>query len=158
MKEQTGWGGSVREMGCRCRLGPTGMGQELRRVRVRKNGLRDVGGGEPSTNLAQAEGPESKQFGPLHLLGPVDKNLSPVQRGLRVSPVKEHVNEEQKSCPISPDRIPMKQIRGATPFHNWKEGGGRDDQAVAPSLENDDSRYVRPNHEDSPSSMISVFG
>ena len=25
-------------------------------------------------------------------------------------------------------------------------------------MENDDSRYVRPNHEDSPSTMISVFG
>ena len=155
---QMGWGGSIRETGCRCRLGPTGMGQELRRVRVRKNGLGDVGGGEPSANLAQAKGPESKQFGPLHLLGPVGKNLSPVQRGLRVSPAKEHVNEEQKSCPISSDRIPMKQIRGATPFHNWKEGGRRDDQVVAPPLEDDDSRYVGPNHEDSPSFMISVFG
>ena len=134
------------------------MGQELRRVRGRKNGLGDVGGGEPSTIPAQAEGPESKQFGPLQLLGPADKNLSPVQRGLRVSPAKEQVIEEQKSCPISSDRMPMKQIRGATPFHNWKEGGRRDDQVVAPSLENDDSRYVRPNHEDFPSSMISVFG
>ena len=155
---QTGWGGSIRETGCRCRLVPTGMGQELRRARVRKNGLGDVGGGEPSANLAQAEGPESKQFGPLQLLDPVGKNLSLVQRGLRVSPSKEHVNEEQKSCPISSYRIPMKQIRGAIPFHNWKEGGRRDDQVVAPPLEDDDSSYVGPNHEDSPSSMISVFG
>ena len=51
----------------------------------------------------------------------------------------------------------MKQIRGATPFHNWKEGGRRDDQVVAPPLVDDDSRYVAPIHEDSPSSMISVF-
>ena len=158
VEEQLGWGGSVLEMGCRCRLGPTGMGQELRRARGRKNGQGDVGGGELGTNPAQAEGPESKQFGPLHLLGPVDKNLSPVQRWLRVSPAKVQVNEKQKSCSISSDRIPRKQIRGATPFHNWKEEGRRDDQVVAPPLENDDFRYVRPNHEDSPSSMISIFG
>ena len=155
VEEQTGWGGSVRGMGCRCRLGPTGMGQELRRVRGRKNGLGDFGGGEPSTIPAQAKGPELKQVGPLQLLGPADKKLSPVQRGMRDSPAKEQVIEEQRSCPSASDRTPMKQIRGATPFHNRKEGGRRDDQVVASLPKNEDSRYVRSTHEDSPSSMIS---
>ena len=155
---QTEWVGFVQETGCRCRLGPTGKGQDLSQAWVRKEGPWEDGGGEPSTDLAQAEGPESKQFGPLHLLGPEGKNLSPVQRGLRVSPVKEHLNEEKKRGPISSDRIPMKQIRGATPFHNWEEGGRRDDQVEAPLLVDDDSRYVESNPEDSPSSMIFVFG
>ena len=115
---QTEWVGSVRETGCRCRLGPTGKGQDLSQARVRKEGPWEDGGGEPSADLAQAEGPESKQFGPLHPLGLEGKNLSPVQRGLRVSPVKEYLNEEKKRGPISSDRIPMKQIRGVTPFHN----------------------------------------
>ena len=149
---------AVRDMGCRSRLGPTSMGQQLSGVWGRKKALGDAGGGEPNKISAQAEGPEPKQSGPLHLLGPADKNLSPVQRGLTVSPAKEQVIEEEKNCPISSDRMPKKQIRGATSVHNWKEGGRRDDQVVASSLENDDSRYVRPNHEDSPSSMISVFG
>ena len=35
---QTRWGGSVQEMGSRCRLGPTGMGQDWKRIRGRKNG------------------------------------------------------------------------------------------------------------------------
>ena len=52
----------------------------------------------------------------------------------------------------------MKQIRGATPFHIWEEGSRRDDQVEAPPLVDDDSRYVESNPEDSPSSMISVFG
>ena len=154
---QTGWGGSVREMGCRCRLGPIGMGQEWKRVRGRKNGLGEVGGGGPSTIPAQAERPETKQHGPFELLGPTEI-LSPVHRGLRVSPAKEQASEEQKRCPISTDRMSMKQIKEATPSHNWKEGGKRDDQVGAPSLEIDDSRYVRPNYEVSPSSMILVFG
>ena len=158
VEEQKRWGGSGREMGCRCKLGPTGRGQERRRAMVRNNGLGEVGGGKPNTNTAQAEGPEAKQIGPLLLLDPAVKILSPVQTGLSESPTKKHVNEEQKSCPISSDWIPKQQIRGATPFNNWKEGGRRDDQVVSPSLENDDPRYVRPTHEDSSSSKISVFG
>ena len=161
---QTEWVGSVRETGCRCRLGPTGMGQDLRQPRVRKEEPWEDGGGEPSADLAQAEGPESNQFGPLHLLGPEAKNLSPVQRELRVSPfhdlspVKENLNEEKKSNPISSDRRSMKQIKGVTHFHNWEEGDRRDDQVEAPPMVDVNSRYVVPNSEDSPSSMISVFG
>ena len=73
-------------------------------------------------------------------------------------PAKEQASDEQNRCPMSTDKMSMKQIKEATPPHNWKEGGRRDDQVGAPSLENDDSRYVGPNYEDSPSSMISVFG
>ena len=158
MEGQTEWVDSVREIGCRWRLGPTGMGQDLSQARVWKEGPWEDGGGEPSADLAQVEGHESKQFWLLHLLGLEGKNLSPVQRGLRVSPVKEHLNEEKKNGPISSDRIPMKQIRGATPFHIWEEGGRRDDQVEAPPLVHDESRYVESNPENSPSSMISVFG
>ena len=71
-----------------------------------------------------------------------------------MSPAKEQVIVEEKNCPISSDRMLKKQIRGATSVHNWKEGGRRDNKVVASSLENDDSRYVRLNHEDSPSSMF----
>ena len=52
----------------------------------------------------------------------------------------------------------MKQINEATPINNWKEGDRREDQAVIPLLENDDSRYVKPTPEDFSSSKISVFG
>ena len=149
---------AAREMGCRSRLGPTRMGQQLSGVWGRKKALGEAGGGEPSKIPTQAVGPTPKQSGPLHLLGPAEKNLSPVQRGLTVSPATEQVIVEEKNCSISSDRTPMKQIKGATSVHNWKERGRRDDQVVASSLENDDSRYVRPNHEDSPSTMISVFG
>ena len=107
VEKQTGWGSAIREMGCRCRLGPTGTGQEGRRDRGRKKGLGVVGGGEPRTIIDQAERPETKQLGPLQFLGPAE-NISPVQRGLRVSPAKKQASEEQKSCPISPDRMQMK--------------------------------------------------
>ena len=117
-----------------------------------------AGGGEPSKILAQAVGPYSKRSGPLHLLGPAELILSPVHRGLIVSPAKEHISVERKNCSTLSDKKPMKQIKGATSMHNWKEGGRRDDQIVAFSLENDDSRYVTPNHEDFPSTTISVFG
>ena len=52
----------------------------------------------------------------------------------------------------------MKQFRGAAPFKIWEEGGRRDDHFEAPPLVDDDSRYVESNPEDSPSSLISVFG
>ena len=73
-------------------------------------------GGEPRT--FQAVGPETKQLGPVQFLGPAE-NISPDQGGLRVSPTKEQASEEQRSCPISSDRMQMKQIREASPSHNW---------------------------------------
>ena len=156
--EQRRRGGSGRATGCRCRMGPTGMGQERRWDWVRENGLGEVGGGEPSSNKAQTEGPEAKQTGPLLLLDLAPKKLCPVQTGLSESPAKKHLNEVQKSCTILPDWKPKRQNKGATPFDNWKEEDRREDQAVMPSLENDDPRYVRPTHEDFSSSKISVFG
>ena len=63
-------------------------------------------------------GPEPKQSGPLHILGPAEMNLSPVHRGLTVSPTKEQVTVEEKNCSISSDRMPMKQSKGATSVHN----------------------------------------
>ena len=152
---QMGGVDSVWETGCRCRLGPTGMGQSLRQARVAIDGSCEDGGGEPSADIAQAEGPEPKLMEPIHLLGPEGKNLSLVQRGLRVSPVKGHLNEEKKNGPISSDRIPKKQIRGAT---NWEAGGRRDNHVEVPPMVDDDSRYVESNPKDSPSSLISVFG
>ena len=118
----------------------------------------EAGGGEPSKYPAHAAGPEPKQSGPLHHLGPAEMILSSVNRGMTISPAKEQKTVEEKNCSILPDKKPMKQIMGATSVHNWKEGGRRDEQVAASSLENDDSRYVRPNHEDSPATMISVFG
>ena len=58
-------------------------------------------------------GPEVKLMEPLHLLGPDGKTLSPFQRGLRNSPVKGHLSEEQKNYSNSSARIPMKHFRGA---------------------------------------------
>ena len=95
---------------------------------------------------------------PLHLLGPAGKTLSPHQRGLRNSPVKGHLSEEQKNCSNSSARIRKKHFRGAAPFKIREEGGRRDDHFEAPPLVDDDSRYVEFNLEDSPSSLISVFG
>ena len=102
-------------------------------------------------------GPDAKLMEPLHRLGPEGKYLSPVQRGLRISPVKGQLNEEQKNGSISSDRIPMKQFREAAPFKSWEEGGRRDDHVEAHLLVDDDSRYVEANPEDSPSSLISIF-
>ena len=145
-------------LGGQSRLGPTRKGQQLSGAWGRKKSLGEAGGGEPSKFPAHAVGPEPNQSGPLHLLGPAEMILSPVNRGMTVSPAKEHKTVEEKNCSISSNKKPMKQIKGATSVHNWKEGGRRDEQVVASSLKNDDSRYVRPNHEDSPSTMISVFG
>ena len=114
-----------------------------------------VGGGGPRT--IEVVGPATKELGPLQFLGPAE-NINPAQGGLRVSPANEQVSEEQRSCPISSDRMQMKKNREASPSHNWKEGGRRDDQGGARSLEIDSSRYARSNYKNSPSSMISVFG
>ena len=156
--EQNRRGGSGWATSCRCRLGPTSMVQLRRRDREGKNGLGEFGGGEPSSNRAQVEGPKAKQIGPLFPLDPAAKKLSPVQTGLNKNPAEKHENVEQQSCPISPEWKTMKQTSEATLINNWKEGGRREDQAIIPLLENDDSRYVKPTHEDFSSSTISVFG
>ena len=151
-------GGSGWEPGCRCRLGPTGMGQERRRDRERTNGLGEVSGGGPSLNRAQTEGSEAKKTGPLLLLDPAPKKLSPVQIGPSESPAKKYLIEEQKNCSISPDWKQKKQYRGANPINYWKEGDRRGDQAVIPSLEKNEPRYVRHTQENFSSSKMSVFG
>ena len=155
--EQTGRGASVQEVGCRCRPSPTGTGQAVRRDWGKKKGQGEFGGGEPITT--QPVGTGTKQLGPLKLMGPA-VNVSPAQERLRENPAEEQANEGQKSCSISPDgkQMKLKLIREAYPSHNWKEGNRRDDQVGTSSLENDVSRYVRFNYEDSPSSMTSVFG
>ena len=73
-------------MGSRCRLGPTGTGQEGKQDWGRKKGLGVFGGGEPRT--FQAVGPETKQLRPVQFLGPTE-NISPDQGGLRVSQAKD---------------------------------------------------------------------
>ena len=127
-------------------------------IEIRLNGECEDGGGEPSAVLAQGVGPKAKLMEPLHLLGPTGRTLSPNQRGLRNSPVKGHLSEEQKNCSNPSARFSKKYFRGAAPFKIREEGGRRDDHSVAPPLVDDDSRYVEFNPEDSPSSLISVFG
>ena len=157
LAEQTGRGASVQEVGCRCRPGPTGTGQAVRRDWGKKKGQGEFGGGEPITT--QPVGTGTKQLGPLKLMGPAE-NVSPAQERLRENPAKEQANEGQKSCSISPNgkQMKLKLIREAYPSHNWKDGDRRDVQVGTSSLENDVSRYERTNYEDSPSSMTSVFG
>ena len=133
--------------------GPTSRVQVRRRVREGNNGLGEFRGVKPKTNRAQA-----KQIGPLLSRDPAAKKLSPVQTGLSKNPAEKQVNVEQQSCTISPEWKTMKQSSEVTPINNWKEGGRRVDQDVIPLLENDVSRYVKPTHEDFPSSKISVFG
>ena len=146
------------ELESRCRMGPTVMGQQLSGAWGRKKALGEAGGGEPSNTSAQAAGPEPKQSGPLHFLSPTKMNLSPVHRGLTVSPTKELVSVEEKNCSILSGRKPIMQCKGANSVHYGKEDGRRDEQVLVSSTENDDTRYVRPNHEESFSNMISVFG
>ena len=146
--EQKGWAAR-----CWCRLGPTSMVQVRSRVREGNNGLGDVGGSKPKSNRAQAN-----QIGPLFPLDPAAKKLSPVQTGLSKYPAEKQVNVEQQSCTILPEWKTMKQSSEVTPINNWKEGGRREDQDVIRLMENDVSRYVKPTHEDFPSSKVSVFG
>ena len=158
MEEQKREGGPGWEPGCRCRLGSTGMGQERRGERARSNGLGEAGGGGPSLNKAQTEGSEAKNTGPLLLLEPAPKKLCPDQIGPSESPAKMYPFEEQKNCSITPDWKQKKQYRGANPFNYWKEGDRRGDEAVIPSLEKNDPRYVRNTQENFSSSKMSVFG
>ena len=155
--EQNGRGASVQEVGCRCRPGPTGTGQVVRREGGKKKGQGEFEGAEPITN--QAVGTGTNQLGPLKLMGPTE-NVSPAQERVRENPTEEQANEGQKNCSISPEgkQLKLKLIREAYPSHNWKEGDRREDQVGTSSLENDVFRYVRFNYEDSPSSMTSVFG
>ena len=95
---------------------------------------------------------------PPHLLGPAGTTLGPHHIGLRKSPVKGPLSGGQKNSPISSARAPKKQLKGSTPFKIRKEGGRRDEQFEAPSLVDDAPRYVEFNSENSPSSLISVFG
>ena len=91
--EQTGRGASVQEVGCRCRPGPTGTGQVVRRVWGKKKGQGEFGGGEPITT--QPVGTGTKQLGPLKLMGPAE-NVSRAQERLRENPAEEQANEGQK--------------------------------------------------------------
>ena len=134
------------------------MGQQLSGAWGRKKALGEARGGEPSNTSAQAAGPEPKQSGPLHFLGPAKKNLSPVHRGLTVSPTKELVCVVEKNCSILSGRKPIMQCKGVNSVHYGKEDGRRDEQVLVSSTEDDDTRYARPNHEESFSNMISVFG
>ena len=103
-------------------------------------------------------GPEAKVMEPPHLLGPTGKTLSPHHIRMRNSPVKGLLSGGQKNCPNSSAKAPKKHFRGPTPFKIREEGDRRDDHFEAPPLVDDASRYVEFNSEDSPSSLISVFG
>ena len=156
--EQKRKGSSGWVTGCRCRLGPTEMGQERRWEMARKNGLGEVSGGGPSSNRAQTEGPEAELTEPLFLLDPAPMRLSPVLTEPSESPAKKHPTDEQISCAFSPDWKPKQKNRGANPINYWEEGDRRKDQVVIPSLENDNPRYVRTTQEDFSSLKMSVFG
>ena len=103
-------------------------------------------------------GPEAKVMEPPHLLGPAGKTLTPHHIGLRNSPVKGLLSGGQKNCPNSSARDPKKHFKGPAPFKIREEGGRRDDHFEAPLLVDDAPRYVEFNSEDSPSSLITVFG
>ena len=133
--------------------GPTSRVQVRSRVREGNNGLGEFRGVKPNSNRVQA-----KQIGPILSRDPAANKLSPAQTGLCKNPAEKQVNVEQQSCTISTEWKKMKQSTEVTPINNWKEGGRRVDQEVIPLLENDVSRYVKPTHEDFPSSKISVFG
>ena len=138
---------------CWCRMGPTSMAKERNRVRKGNNGLGVFGGVMPNSNRAQ-----TNQFGPLLSLDPADSKLSPLQTGLSKNPAEKNVNAEQQTCTILAEWKMMKQPSKGTPINNWKGGDRRVDQDILPLLENDVSRYVKPTHEDFPSSKISIFG
>ena len=146
----------VRGYGCRSSMGPTSLTSNLRQARGWKVGSGEEEGGEPSAVTAQGVGPEAKLMEPLYILGPDEKALCPIQRGLRNSSITGHLSEEQKNCSNSYARIT--NCREATLFKIREEGGRRDDHFEAPPLVNDDFRYVESNLEDSPSSLFSVFG
>ena len=76
------------------------MTSNLRQAWGRKAGSCEEGGGEPSAVLAQGVGLVAKLMESLHILGPDEKTLSPIQRGLRNGPVKGHLSEEQKTALI----------------------------------------------------------
>ena len=101
---------------------------------------------------------QTNQFGPLLYLDLADNKLSPLQTGLSKNPAKKNVNAEQQTCTILAEWKMMKQPSKGTPINNWKGGDRRVDQDILPLLENDVSRYVKPTHEDFPSSKISIFG
>ena len=138
---------------CWCRMGPTSMAKERNRVRKGNIGLGVFGGVMPNSNRAQ-----TNQFGPLLSLDPADNKLSPLQTGLSKNPAENNVNAEQQTCTILAEWKMMKQPSKGTPINNWKGGDRRVDQDILPLLENDVSRYVKPTHEDFPSSKISIFG
>ena len=59
-EEQNRRGGSGWATSCQGRLGPTRVAQVRRQDREGKNGLGEFGGGKPSSNRAQVEGPKAK--------------------------------------------------------------------------------------------------
>ena len=138
---------------CWCIMGPTSMAKGRNRVRKENKGLGVFGGVMSNSNRAQ-----TNQFGPLLSLDPADNKLSPLQTGLSKNPAEKHVNAEQQICTFLAEWKMMKQPSKGTPINNWKGGDRRVDQDVLPLLENDVSRYVKPTHEDFPSSKISSFG
>ena len=132
--------------------GPTNRVQFRSRVREGINGLGEFSGVKPNSNRVQA-----LQIEPLLSRDPAAKNLSPTQSGLSKNPAEKQVNEEQQSCTIPTEWKKMQQSTEVNSINSWKEGGRRVDQEVIPLLENDVSRYVKPTHENFPSSKISVF-
>ena len=95
-----------------------------------------------------------------HLLGPVGVISGPHHKGLRKSPVEGPLIGGHQNNPISFARAP-KQHKELAPFKIQEEEGRRNDQGndfEAPSLVDDAPRYEEFNSENSPSSLISVFG
>ena len=79
---------------------------------------------------------------------------------MRKSPVEGPLIGGPQDSPISSDRD-SKQHKESSPFKIWEEGDNRDNQGnnfEAPSLVGDASRHEEFNFENSPSSLISVFG
>ena len=141
-------------------LGPTYEDQRLRQARWWKSGLgvgRDADLGATRDQGVILKASEMKS---PHLLGPAGVTSGPHHKGLRKSLVEGPLIRGHQNSPISFTRAP-KQNKELASFKIREEGGRRDDQGndfEAPSLVDDAPRYEEFNSENSPSSLISVFG
>ena len=141
-------------------LGPTYEDQGSRQAQWWNLGLGE--GCDVDLSVARDQGAilkASERESP-HLLGPAGVTSSPHHKGLRKSPIEGPLIRGHQNNPISSARAP-KQHKESTSFKIREEGGRRDDQGndfEAHSLMDDAPKYEEFNFENSPSSLIFVFG
>ena len=149
---------SVLGPGCSFSLGPTREDQGSRKTRWWNAGSGEGCGADLCVVQDQGASPKANEMELPHLLGLAGTTLGPHHKGLRKSPVKGPLSGGHKNNLISFARASKKQHRGSVPIKIREEGGRRDVQFEAPSLVDDTPRYVEFNSENSPLSLISVFG